>query len=293
MKSWTSIFSAFVLFLSTVAHAEPLTEDIAAVNAATSAAMAASKTDSEGHTTDVTSSFLQKAEALEYEVQGAVFVTHIYFVGNVPPEYGWYVYEAAKKEGVDPLDLAAVLISENSGPDKDFSIQGALHRPYKLDYETTAEGKAGERGLFQVIPYWGKKAGFPEEDLFDPQVNAEVAAFVVATNKQSHIKCKQRKYNYHTWIAHYKCARVDRDSLEGFCRFKQNKWWRLRASLDAVLSPDFAGIAEAQQETLDKVQRRAQRDKLRAHKKAAEAIEKSATQNADIDAAEVNFDFDL
>jgi hypothetical protein len=218
----------------------------------------------------------QAVFAAHDQVRGAMFATHVNFVADVPIEFGWHLWDASAEYGLDPLDLAAVMISEESGPDRDFSQEGKQRRRYTFDYETDDVGAAGEVGLFQVVPRWAKKAGYEVDDRFDPRKSAFIGAYTVRAAHTSHEDCEARRYNYHTWIAHYKCARVDRDDFEGFCRFKQNKWWQLRTSLDSVQSPDFKAIKKSQDAVLKKVQRRALRDWKREQKRAARRQAKEA-----------------
>lgn len=226
-------------------------------------------------------------------LERSFFVAHLQMVADVPPEYGRYVYDAAIEEGIDPTDLAAILISEKSGPDKDFSLEGAHKRPYDFEYTPHAEGAAGEKGLFQVMPRWARKAGYTEEDLHDPEKSAKIAAYVVKTNQESHKDCEKRAYNFHTWVAHYKCARVDRDVIdpENFCRFKQMKFEQLRISLDSVESPDFKSIREKHQKRLRKVQKRAEKDWMRRQRRAArqakERAEKAKEEQASLKKGDV------
>jgi hypothetical protein len=218
-------------------------------------------------------------DRIAYFVEGFVYVAHLNLVATIPIEYGWYLFNAALKTGLDPLDLAAVLISEHSGPDKDFSLVGGISRDYYEDYEVDAEGKAGEVGMFQTMPWWAKKAGFTQEDLKDPEKSIQIGAFVVKNNQESHSqKCEKQRYVWHTWIAHYKCARKDRDLLEGFCRYKQNKWWQLRISLGSITTPDFKAIKKAQKKALKDIQKKAYRDWNRIQKREAKKREKDARE---------------
>jgi hypothetical protein len=193
----------------------------------------------------------------------SLFILEMKVVAEIPADYSRYILTASRAYSVDKLDLAAVLISEHSGPDKDFSLEGSLSRDYPQDYDPNSVGQAGEIGLYQIMPRWAKLAGYTKNDLYDPEKNTQVAAFVISTNKAKHIRsCETQKYVYHTWIAHYKCERKDRNKFDGFCRNKQNNWWLLRASLGEWLSPDFNAMRKEQKSVLLKTQKRAARNSM-------------------------------
>jgi len=207
--------------------------------------------------------------------KGAFFVAHLKAAADLPQEYGWYIFEAATDEGVDPKDLASILISENSGPTLDFSLEGSTQRHFVMDYSPHEVGSEGERGLFQVGSMWAHAAGYKGDDLFDPESSARIAAWVIHNNQERHIeKCESQRYSYHTWIAHYKCAPEERDLFDGTCRFKQKKWHKLRMSLDAVASPDFDAIGHQQEKTIAKTRRKAARDWRRKQRKLKKKLKK-------------------
>ncbi len=178
------------------------------------------------------------------------FSKYINYVADVSIENSELIFETAKKYEIDHWDLAAVMISEKSGPDYDFSLEGASKRDYDYDWDNSVVGKEGEIGYFQIKPYWARKAGYKGDDLFDEKINIDVAGFVVWHNMNSHKKC-EKKVNYHEWIAHYKCGKSDRNKFNGFCRFKQNQWHRIRYSLGKKDSPDFKKFNKELKKDLD------------------------------------------
>lgn len=180
-----------------------------------------------------------------------LFALHLYVVADVPPEYGALVFEAALEEGIDPYDLGAVLISEKSGPDYDFSLLSALSSDTVYTWETDAEGSAGERGLFQLVGRHAYKTGHQPEDLLEPKPNILTAASVVRHNHERHERCGEN--SVHDWIAHFKCAPAARDYLRGQCRYAQVKWTYLRHSLTSVFKPDFKAIKKAYKRRLKKL----------------------------------------
>jgi len=216
---------------------------------------------------------------------GLQFVLVMNARADLPYEYGWYTYRAALEEDVDPLELGAVLISEESGPDVDFSVQGALARSYEYDdWDPDSLGSSKERGLFQIKPRWvwsiNKHRGtdYVKDDLFDPEVNARVAAYVVARAKESHKEhCIGRRFNYHeSFVAHWKCAREDRDNIDpkNFCRFKQKKYEKLLISLSAFFSPDFNAIGKAHNQRMKKLKKRHERWVNRKTRRALRKLRK-------------------
>lgn len=121
----------------------------------------------------------------------ATFALKLWCVGDVPPEYGWYTYEAAVEYEVPPDILGALLIAEHRG-----------HYP-----TDSVENGSGASGLFQTTPMWAKRIGYEPEDLFDPRVSTEVAASVVAYSLNRHEKCSRG----HHWVAHWFCKRGSRN----------------------------------------------------------------------------------
>jgi len=196
-------------------------------------------------------------------LKGLVFVAHLNLVADVPFRYGWLTYEAALGEGLDPLDLATILISEKSGPDYDFSVEASLKRN-SFKWDTRAKGRDGEIGLFQTTNFWRKhhnrKRGtnWTSEEAYDPAINAKLAAYELATNYESHEKCKSEKWTYHITVAHYKCAPKSRD-IAGQCRFAQKKWLKIRHSLGFYESPDLRVAVKPFKELLEKNRKKAER----------------------------------
>lgn len=202
----------------------------------------------------------QIREESETEQASAFMSLYLEFVADVPREYGASIYLSAVNHGVDPWDLAAVMISEKSGPDYDFSIEGGHKRHGTYHWDNTVVGQEGEIGFFQIKPRWARKAGYKADDLYDPYINIDVAGYVVATNMKSHEKCEKSHVTYHDWIAHYKCGKSDRNKFEGFCRFKQDNWLRIRESLGSVFSPDFKAINKGIKDELSAKQKYSMRN---------------------------------
>jgi len=163
------------------------------------------------------------------------FVQHLHEVANVPEEYGRYAWDAATALGEDPYDLASMLISEHSGRRFDFTPTTAAAYERPITYEADAEGKDGEIGLYQQKEYWVRKArkyygtDWKAEDLYDPWINTQVAAFQVMHAKRSH--GKKCAGSLHDWMAHWKCGRHSRDGFAGQCGYSQRKFLKLRESL--------------------------------------------------------------
>jgi hypothetical protein len=149
-----------------------------------------------------------------------LFALHLTMAAQIEPEVGVMVYDAALEEGVDPYDVAAVMISEESGPDWDFSLVTAARRRTAgiyLGYEYDEVGQMGEMGYFQVAPRWGKlwakERGLEPDtvDLHDEKTNIQVGAFVWRKALESHAKhavdekdiedCKRRKSRARRHIA--------------------------------------------------------------------------------------------
>jgi hypothetical protein len=164
-----------------------------------------------------------------------LFALHLYVVADVPPEYGALVYEAALQEGVHPYDLGAVLISEKSGPDYDFSLLTTLADDTTWDWDTEAQGSDGEVGLFQLAPRHASKAGYKAGDLDEAEPNIRTAAVVVRYNHERHEK--HGDTGCVSFIAHWKCAPSARRDTSGRCAYAQAKWQMLRVSLVSVFPP--------------------------------------------------------
>ena len=64
------------------------------------------------------------------------------------------VHKQAKIEGLDPLLVLAVMDVESN-------------------FNRFAESHVGAQGLMQVMPFWKKEIGHPDDDLFNPIVNIE------------------------------------------------------------------------------------------------------------------------
>jgi len=214
----------------------------------------------------------QHQEAAEY-LQGLGFVVALEARADLPYEYGWHTWHAAHAEAVDPVELATFLVTEKSGPDMDFSVVGALNKPYTYKWDPKAEGAAKERGLFQLAPTWARKAGFKRDQLWDPAVNARVAAFVLRKAHESHKKCEHRARKYakknglpytmlHTYVAHWKCGRDSRDDREGRCYDSQKKLKKTMASMTAIRTPSFTSIGRAYNQWYDG-QIKAVKDRMR------------------------------
>lgn len=194
------------------------------------------------------------------ELQRFFFTHHLYIVADVPHEYGYYAYDAALVVGEDPYELASLLISEHSGPDVDFSYEGSKEYSYTFSYSPTSEGKGGEIGLYQLKPRWAAKAGkfygedWKASDLYDPEINTRVAAFLLKHLKESHArKCGDQESSFHTWIAHYKCDQKSRDDLRGRCRWAQRKWDKVYLSLQDFGKANVKEIGKAHNERLRKL----------------------------------------
>lgn len=167
-----------------------------------------------------------------------LFIIHLGLAAQVPPELGADVWAAAEAHSVDPYDLAALLISEESGKHWNFSLTKAAarrDRGTRFVYKSTAEGQAGEQGYFQISESWRRKyarqvLGDPkaEVDLTDPTVNVYVGAFVMAKALESHADHSDKK---HHWTAHWKCGRGARNDSCGGCKQAQVKWKGIRSSL--------------------------------------------------------------
>jgi len=202
----------------------------------------------------------------ENEVREYLFSIHLFLVADVPYEYGLYTYRAAKSLDEDPYDLASLLISEHSGRDDDFSFEGSKGYHYTFDYDPSSVGSGGEIGLYQLKPRWARKAAkfystdWKAQDLYDPEINTKAAAYVMYQLKKNHLEDCDGENSWHTWTAHYKCARKSRDDLRGRCRFAQRKWDKVRFSLVNFGSADTKAIGEAHNDRLrvliDKHQRK-------------------------------------
>jgi hypothetical protein len=250
-------------------------------------------------------------------LKGMAFVQHINYVGNVPYEYGWEVYYAAlgvadprcecgdeptqgcvkqrkpQFQGnplrchLDPYDLAALLVSENSGPDLDMSIETAKKRQYDFDYDPKEVAKAGggERGLFQIKKRWvwkasdyfGIKETWTKDDLFKAEINIWTAAYVWRMAFHSHMACERRRYNYHSAAAHFKCAPKDRDTIDprNFCRFKQKKFEKMQYSFTQVETPDLDALGKAHNKRMRKLRKKAEHDWKRKQKRARKRARKA------------------
>ena len=262
--------------------------------------------DSEGRKSCSETSSLDFIGDVLYFLEGIRFVNHVNVIADVPPEYGWLMYHTAKASPctyesfysgedispeeklelitVDPYNLAGLLISEHSGPDTDFSLETSARRPYHFTYDPLSLGSSEERGLFQIKPRWVKKAGkylskeWTTDDLFIPEVNVQVAAFVVVNNKKSHRSCKQRPFNYHEhWIAHYKCSKEDRDIIDpdNFCRFKQKKFEKMIYSFTQINKPDLNAIGLAHNKRMEALHDKHQKAwKRQQDKKRKKILEK-------------------
>lgn len=194
------------------------------------------------------------------------FATYLSFAVDFPYEYGLLVHDSASSRGIDPWDLAAVLISEKSGPDYDFSIEGSIKQYGTFKWDNSNVGQEGEVGFFQIKERWARKAGYKGDELYKEEVNIDVAGYVVSENMNSHEKCKSQKGTYHDWIAHYKCAKSDRNKFEGFCRFKQENWERIRESLGKVMSPDFKEINKNMKNRIEKKRKKNADESIRKPK---------------------------
>lgn len=62
------------------------------------------------------------------------------------------VHQEAKSQGLDPLLVLAVMDVESN-------------------FNRHAESHVGAQGLMQVMPFWKKEYGHPDDDLFNPKVN--------------------------------------------------------------------------------------------------------------------------
>ena len=62
------------------------------------------------------------------------------------------VHQEAKAQGLDPLLVLAVMDVESN-------------------FNRYAESFVGAQGLMQVMPFWKKEYGHPDDDLFNPKVN--------------------------------------------------------------------------------------------------------------------------
>lgn len=126
-----------------------------------------------------------------------LFAIHMTMAAQIDPDVAVMVYDAAQEEGVDPYDVAAVMISEESGPDWDFSLVAAAGRReagISFGYEHDEVGGLGEMGYFQVAPRWGKlwakDRGIEASsvDLHDAKTNIQVGAYVWRRALESHAK---------------------------------------------------------------------------------------------------------
>jgi len=174
-------------------------------------------------------------------LDGALFTSRLARAG-VPPEFGWYTYKAAVAIDIDPYDLGALLISEHSSYRFDFTFAKMPEYDRPITYEADATGSGGERGLFQQKPDWIYSArtfygtDWEPDDLYDPWVNTQVAAFQVKHAIESHEKCAGQ---LHDWMAHWKCGPKARNSYKGQCGFAQRKMLKVKASLrDPYISPE-------------------------------------------------------
>jgi hypothetical protein len=68
--------------------------------------------------------------------------------------YGGLIFEAAKRHGVNPRLVAAMIRQESAG-----NVRAVSHK--------------GARGLMQLMPATARRFGVPKESLFDPERNLE------------------------------------------------------------------------------------------------------------------------
>ena len=180
-------------------------------------------------------------------ITALLFALHLACVANVPLDHGLQIF-AAVDTFEARYDLAATLVSEHSSGRWDFSLQGAIVRAAQgkraITYEADAEGKGGERGLYQLWPGWAGEFGYKKADLWEPETNIIVAAAAIDYMQTSHASCNGSD---HAWVGHYKCKDEARDSVYGRCLWAQNKWLRLRASLVSLGTP--ADYLKAQRKT--------------------------------------------
>ncbi|HEY8347722.1 MAG TPA: lytic transglycosylase domain-containing protein [Symbiobacteriaceae bacterium] len=89
----------------------------------------------------------------------------------VPAEYQQMVLDTAARHRIDPRLLAAVVTVETK-------------------WNPTIVGRAGEKGLMQILPATGtwlaRKAGLEEYDLADPATNLHLGAFYLAMLLEQH-----------------------------------------------------------------------------------------------------------
>lgn len=164
-----------------------------------------------------------------------VFSCHLSIVADIPPEYSTAILVSSAKEEIDPYDMAAVLISEHSGRDYNFSLLGYPDEDWLHAWEPAevSVGLGGELGLFQLGKYWRRKTGLSDEDAGDPILNIFAAAAAIRGMQESHEGCA----GDHTWVAHYKTSPGYRDVVCGQIGWSKRKWKRLRASLTRLTKP--------------------------------------------------------
>lgn len=192
------------------------------------------------------------------------FSIHVHFAADVPLEYGVYAFQAAAAVDIDPYDLVALLVTEHTGEESNFSIYTSVGRHARPRYPEDEVGKGGEIGLYQQKPNWVGRANkyygtsWKSDDLYDPWINTKVAAYQVMHAIEKHSRACTSS-SLHDWTAHWKCSLDSRDALTGQCRYAQRKYHKVRTSMTSVLPVDTKEVGKeynaAVRRKLDKDQR--------------------------------------
>jgi len=228
-------------------------------------------------------------EGLVASLQEVIFVAHLEAVAEVPREIGHYTWQAARAIGEDPLELAALLISEHSGPAIDFSFETTLaNGGHGVTYELDSVGSRGEVGLFQQDAFWVRKANkhygtdWKEEDLYDPWVNTQIAAYQMRSAKRRHAKkCEGKRSNLHTWVAHWKCATKARNAIRGQCRWAQQKYEKLLYSLTQYETPNLKEVGKEHNKVLRERMKQYEKSRKRRLLKSARVLWKKSGLSTD------------
>ena len=199
----------------------------------------------------------------------AAYCLHLWLVAGVPVEVSREMHLASEDLGLDRYDLAAYLLSEHSGPEAQWSVLASIARGHEIDWTDSRDGSAGERGLFQTMPRWARKAGYSAAELGDPIVSVRVGAYVLDQAEESHRDCMLRRYPWHRLsIRHVKCGSSARDDTEGQCAYSARKWWKIRVTLGAIFPLDLRAIGREHNDYARRIERRARRDMDRSERRA-------------------------
>ena len=199
----------------------------------------------------------------------ALYCIHLALIAGVPVEVSREMHLASDELGIDRYDLAAYLISEHSGPQADWSLLSSVARGDDTDWYNARDGSDGERGIFQTMPRWARKAGYTAEQLDDPIVSTRVGAYVLAQAVESHRSCESRRYNLHRLpIRHAKCRKSARDDTTGQCAYSARKWWKVRVTIGSLFPKNLKALGHDHNEYGRRVLKRAKRDMRRSERRA-------------------------